>query len=249
MAETGLVEVQAQDIMPGFGSQQSWELTQRVAGALSKSTLVPKEFQGNLPNCIIALNMACRMGADPLMVMQNLFVVQGRPGWSAQFLIGLFNTCGRFSPMRYEWVGRPADDTWGCRAWAIEKATGDKLEGSTVTIALAKKEGWYGKNGSKWQTMPEQMLRYRAAAWMIRVFAPELAMGMHTAEEVEDFEDEDLQTAETRVEREVDRNANRTPIDIEPATPEQGQPKEDPPAEGNGQPAADGGDGEPDPGF
>ena len=38
---------------------------------------------------LIAQNMARRMGADLLMVMQNLYVVHGRPGWSAQFLIAI----------------------------------------------------------------------------------------------------------------------------------------------------------------
>lgn len=175
-------------LVPGFGSKQSLELALRAANILAKSTLVPKEYQGSagLPNCVIALNMASRMEADPLMVMQNLYIVHGRPGWSSQFLISTFNTAGKFTALRYEWIGEKNTDTWGCRAWAIEKISGEKLEGSSVTIALAKKEGWYDKAGSKWKTMPEQMLMYRAASWFIRAYAPELAMGMHTADEIRD---------------------------------------------------------------
>ena len=120
------------------------------------------------------------------MVMQNLYIVHGRPGWSSQFLISTFNASGRFSALRYEWVGERGTDDWGCRAWAIELATGEKLVGSTVTIGLAKKEGWYNKQGSKWQTMPEQMLMYRAASWFVRAYAPEIAMGLHTVEEMRD---------------------------------------------------------------
>ena len=88
------------DVMVGFSSQQSFELAQRAAKLLSTSTLVPKEYQGNLSNCVIALNMASRIDADPLMVMQNLVVVHGRPTWSSQFLIATVNTCGRFSALR-----------------------------------------------------------------------------------------------------------------------------------------------------
>ena len=51
---------------------------------------------------------------------------------------------------------------------------------------MAKAEGWLQKQGSKWQTMPDLMLRYRAAAFFARQYAPELTMGMHTAEEVAD---------------------------------------------------------------
>jgi hypothetical protein len=207
-----LTEVKQADIIPGFGSLQSFELAQRTANLLAKSSLVPKEYQGNIPNCVIALNMANRMNADPLMVMQNLYIVYGRPGWSSLFLISTFNTSGRFSALRYEWTGKPGTDSYGCKAWAVEKATGEKLEGSIVTIGMAKQEGWYDKNGSKWKTMPQQMLMYRAASWFVRAYAPELAMGMHTEYEIMDAHD----APEERVQQEIDRNANTTVIDIQP---------------------------------
>jgi hypothetical protein len=179
--------VKAPETQLGLTTSGGFELAQRAAKALSMSTLVPKEFQNNLPNCLVALNMANRIGADPLMVMQNLYVVHGRPGWSAQFLIGTFNTCGRFSAMRFEFKSEQGKDDWGCRAWAIEKETGEKILGSWVDIALAKKEGWEGKSGSKWKTMPQQMMMYRAASFFVRVYAPELAQGLQTREENEDI--------------------------------------------------------------
>jgi len=205
---------QTTDVVIGFTSQQGFELAQRAAALLSKSSLVPREYQNNLPNCVIALNMAARMNADPLMVMQNLYIVNGRPGWSSQFLISTFNTSGRFSALCYEWVGEEGKDSWGCRAWAFEKATGEKLVGSTVTIGIAKKEGWYSKNGSKWQTMPQQMLMYRAASWFIRAYAPELAMGMQTAEELQDVIEVDPESY--KVTEEIKQNANKEMLDIEP---------------------------------
>ena len=186
MANELTVKNEEQVIEVGFSNSISFEFTQRAASLLSKSTIVPKDYQNNIPNCVIALNMASRMGADPLMVMQNLYIVYGRPGWSSQFLISTFNTSGKFSAIRYEWVGKKGTDDFGCKAWALEKSTGERLEGSTVTIDISKKEGWYAKNGSKWPTMPEQMLMYRAASWFIRAYAPEMAMGMHTVEEIRD---------------------------------------------------------------
>ncbi len=178
--------VSADDVSMGFRSERSFMLTQRAAKLLASSSLVPKEFQNNIANCVVALNMANRMGADPLMTMQNLYIVHGRPSWSSQFLIATFNTCGRFSALRYRWTGQAGTDTHGCVAYAIELSTGELLEGSEITVGMAKREGWYGKTGSKWQSMPEQMLRYRAAGWFIRAYAPELAMGLHTSEEVAD---------------------------------------------------------------
>jgi hypothetical protein len=138
----------------GWGDLQGFELMQRAAKAIAASSLVPQQFQNNLPNCLIALEMAQRIGASPLMVCQNLYVVHGRPGWSSKFLIASFNQCGRFSAVRYDWSGERGTDTWGCRAWATEKATGEKITGPVITIDLAKKEGWYEKSGSKWKTIP-----------------------------------------------------------------------------------------------
>jgi hypothetical protein len=173
----------------GMTDSLGFELAQRAARLLAASSLVPKNYQNSIADCVIALNMAYRVGADPLMVMQNLVIVHGRPTWSSQFLISTVNTCGRFSALRYEFFGEKDKDDWGCRAWAIEKATGEKLVGTDITIKLAKDEGWYGRSGSKWKTMPQQMLMYRAGSWWARAYAPELSMGLQTAEEMHDVID------------------------------------------------------------
>ena len=172
-----------------FFNLQGFELMQRIAKAFSTADLVPKQYQGNLPNCMIALDMAQRMGANPLMVMQNLYVVHGTPGWSAKFLIATVNTCGRFSSLRYEWQGKPGEKNYGCRAWALEKDTGERLDGIWVTWEMVNAEGWSSKSGSKWKTMPDQMFIYRAAAFWQRAYAPDLGMGLQTAEELHDVID------------------------------------------------------------
>jgi hypothetical protein len=171
---------------PGFSSAAGWELAQRIAKAFASSDLMPQAYRGNIPNCLIALEIANRMGASPLLVAQNLYIVHGNPGWSSKFLIATFNQCGRFSAMRYELKRDDTGRAQACRAWALERATGDRLEGAWVTLEMAQAEGWAGKNGSKWKTMPELMLQYRAAAFFVRTYAPELSMGLQTAEEVVD---------------------------------------------------------------
>lgn len=185
-AQSGALITAAAQQALGFATSQGFEQLQRAAKLLASSTLVPKEYQNNLPNCVIALNMANRIGADPLLVMQNLYLVHGRPGWSAQFLIATFNQCGRFTAMRFEFFGDPGKDGYGCRAFATEKSTGERIVGADITIAIAKKEGWYSKSGSKWQSMPQQMLMYRAGSWLVRAYAPELSMGLQTTEELQD---------------------------------------------------------------
>ena len=109
-----------------------------LASKLAGSDIIPAAFQQKPANVLIALDMANRMNASPMMVMQNLYVVNGNPGWSSKFLISTFNMCGRFSPIRYEFFGQPATDGYGCRAYATEKSTGEKLIGPDVTIKMAK---------------------------------------------------------------------------------------------------------------
>lgn len=221
-------------VIPGFGTLESFELMQRGARLLASGTLVPSAYRlviekynrfgeviesrenpAALSNCVVALNMAIRMNADPVMVMQNLHIIEGRPSWSSPWIIAQINNCGRFSPLRFEmkslgkrviehvgfeWrkegaqgkatrheVKTPVEiDDIQCIAWVVEKGTGERLESSPISIGLSVMEGWYTKNGSKWKTMPDQMLRYRSAAFFGRIYAPELLMGLPSKDELED---------------------------------------------------------------
>lgn len=222
---------QSTDLMMIDAQTKKWELSQRKAIAYSKSSLVPvpyrslKEIKGDygkvtgyeenpsgVSNCMIAIDMAERLRANELMVMQNLYIIEGRPSWSSQWKIATVNNCGRFSPLKFkvEDLGVktvsyvdytyqnnkrvPVQKTieihdYSCVAYATEKATGDELESAKISIEMAVKEGWYTKNGSKWQTMPEVMLRYRAASFFANIYAPELSMGLPTTEEIQDTVD------------------------------------------------------------
>lgn len=168
-----------------FADSKSFEHAQRVAKMLCSSNLIPKDYQGNVQNTMIALEMANRIGASPLMVMQNLYVIQGRPSWSSTFIIAALNASKRFSPIRFECGGEGED--YGCYAFATDTATKQKLDGPRITMKMAAAEGWLTKPGSKWKTMPELMIRYRAAAFFGRLYAPDIMMGMQTAEEVIDI--------------------------------------------------------------
>jgi hypothetical protein len=181
-----LQPAQNQQNLTAFSGITGFEAAQRMAKALVNSTMVPQDYQGekNIGNALIALEMSQRIGASPMAVMQNLHVIHGRPSWSSSFIIAALNSCGRFSPLRFDVTG--TGDKKACVAWAYDQATGEKLAGPESSIEMAKAEGWYTKNGSKWKTMPDLMLRYRAAAFFGRLYAPDVLMGMHTQEEVED---------------------------------------------------------------
>jgi hypothetical protein len=169
----------------GTLSIHGFDHAQRISKMLSESTLVPEVYRGKVSNCLIALEMANRIGASPLMVMQNLHVIQGKPSWSSPFIIASLNTCGRFMPLKFRQVGIKDTDSYGYEAYTKDKS-GEELVGPVVDWAMVKNEGWLAKPGSKWKTMPELMFRYRAAAFFGRLYAPDILMGMQTAEEVMD---------------------------------------------------------------
>lgn len=170
-----------------FASESNFKTAQRMANALANSSLVPESYRGNVANCLIAMEIASRVNASVFAVMQNLDIIHGNPSWRAKFLIATVNACGRFTALRWRWQGVEGTDTWGCRAVAKELATGEECLGPLVTWKLVKDEGWASKKGSKWMTMPELMFYYRSAAFWTRIFAPELSLGMTTAEEAQDI--------------------------------------------------------------
>ena len=187
------------DLTPIGQQVKQFEATQRIAMMYAMSNFIPDSYKYRngqpleqnvvLANCTIALEMATRMQANPLMVMQNLYIVHGQPAFSSKFLIACINASKRFSPLRYEFKGEEGTDEYACRAIAYEANDTkhkEPLEGDWISIRMAKAEGWTSKKGSKWLTMPTQMLRYRAAAFWQRAYCPEISMGLLTAEEAQD---------------------------------------------------------------
>lgn len=168
-------------------SIQNFDHAQRIAIMLAKSSLIPQAYQGKVENCVIALEIANRTGSSPLVVMQNLHIIQGRPSWSSPYIIAMLNSCGKFkNQMRFRNSG--TGDDYGYEAYNTDKKDNAELVGPRVTWKMVKEEGWLSKAGSKWKTMPELMFQYRAAAFFGRLHAPELMMGMQSAEEVIDVE-------------------------------------------------------------
>lgn len=194
------IKCQAEFDLTPIGQQvKQFEATQRIAMMYAMSNFIPDSYKYRngqpleknvvLANCTIALEMATRMQANPLMVMQNLYIVHGQPAFSSKFLIACINASKRFSPLRYEFKGEEGTDDYACRAIAYEANDTkhkEPLEGDWISIRMAKAEGWINKKGSKWLTMPTQMLRYRAAAFWQRAYCPEISMGLLTAEEAQD---------------------------------------------------------------
>ena len=156
-----------------------FETAQRMAASLAGSNRVPKDYQGQagLSNCLVALEISNRMGMSVFHVMENLNVINNRPSWSSQFIIGLILGCGRFEDFDY----RESEDS--CQCFATLKTGSKQVSGPKITMQMAKDEGW--TRNSKWRTMPQTMLRYRAASAFGRFHIPDLILGIQSVEENE----------------------------------------------------------------
>lgn len=172
---------------------QKFEHLWRVASAFAKCDLVPESIRGKPADCFVLCQLAVRLGVDPFMMMQNTYVVHGRPGMEAKMMIALLNASGRIKGNVSYTFGGTGDD-YGCTASVIDAATGQKIEGPKVTWRMVKGEKWdqdkKSKSGyvqvSKWKTMPDLMFHYRAAAMLIRTHYPEVTLGLMTREELEE---------------------------------------------------------------
>lgn len=167
-----------------FSDKEAFNQLVRVANAFSKTNLVPENYRGKPEDCMVAIDMANRMGMPVLMVMQNLYVVKGKPSWSGQACMSMIQANPNFTDARPVYFGDKGTDGRGCRIEAYRVSDGEKVCGTDITIAMAKAEGW--TSNSKWKNMPEQMLAYRAAAFFARVYCPDTLMGVQVEGEAED---------------------------------------------------------------
>lgn len=166
----------------------------RAANMLSQTSIIPATYQGKPQDCFVALEMATRMGVSPLVVMQNMYVVKGKPAWAGQACTMFINSCGKFTQVKHVYTGEKGTDSRGCYVTATRISDGVQVNGVEVTLAMAKAEGWTAN--TKWRTMPELMLAYRASAFFARVHCPEALMGVQLADEIYDAD--------------ANRNATRT---------------------------------------
>ena len=197
-----------------------WQAGEMFAG----SQLVPESFRGKPGDCAIALDLALRLDLNPLSLFPQLYVIHGRPSLSAQYMIALVNRSGRFTPITWQ----EGDDgvveytaygktrkipNYYAVASFKSVITGETYASTRVDVRLAHANGWLTKDGSKWQTMPAQMCRYRSASWLIKSYAPELAMGLSFADESEDIDT--VETADVAVAAPVAAFIEKTGSDLD----------------------------------
>jgi len=168
----------------GVATAQSFEHMQRVAKMLSTSDIIPESYRGKIANCMIACMTANDMGKSPIFVMNNADIIYNKLAWKSTYIASAIKASGEFSGLRYKYN----EDNTACTAYAKDLTTGEIVEGTTVTMEMAKAEGWTTRKGNKWGVMSQQMLAYRAATFFGRLYTPGLLNGMQTSDEVVDIE-------------------------------------------------------------
>lgn len=192
-----------------FGTSDNFIMAMQMSKALAASTLVPREYQGNESNCLIAIDMSQRFGASPFEIMRNLDIIQGRPSWKASALIGMINASNRYDmELQFDEKKDAKGKPFSCQCWTTKH--GRRVDGPVVDMDMAIAEKWVDKNGSKWKTMPQVMLRYRAASFFSRMNCPEISMGLYTSDEIieGDFKEYPLEDIKSQVDEEIASNQN-----------------------------------------
>lgn len=157
----------------------------RVATAFSRSTMLPNGYSKSPENCLLAIDMAMQVGMHPLQFMQATNVINGKLGFSGQYVIALINNKQRFqSDINFEYSGDVKTQDFSCTAWAMDKS-GVRKE-FTISVREAMKVGKASSNPN-WSAIPRLMITYRAAAYFARVHCPEILLGMQTIEELQDM--------------------------------------------------------------
>lgn len=172
-----------QDKESVFSNKVGFDNAMEIAKTLSSSELVPAAYKGKPQNCIIALDVARQVNNSPLVVMQNLHIIQGKPSWSSTYIAATIRS--RYKNIKIQQQGTGMDRQ--CRVVAYDDDGNIIAEGATVTMKMAAAEGWLEKSGSKWKTMPELMMQYRANAFFGRVYCPDALIGLKSEYENEDI--------------------------------------------------------------
>lgn len=190
--EIPAIKQQPNTIAPIINTMNNYKDNWNMAVQLSKSDLVPDTFKNKPENCVIALGIAQQTNLPPYTIMNNLNIVRGRASFSGSFCKTLVERTGKYLSLDIKYFGERGTDTFGAYMEAVRK-DGNIIKGPEVTIDMAKKEGWYskkdkyGKETSKWTTMPDLMLAYRATAFFARVYEPSALNGVYTTDELEDI--------------------------------------------------------------
>lgn len=154
----------------------------KLGSVMSGTSMVPKNFQGKPDDCAAAILYGAELGLNAIQSLQNIMVINGKPGVEARTMVALLKQRG----YTVETVSS-SDESVTVRGTAPTGA----VEESTWTHARAQKAGY--TSNKLYSSIPEQMLYAKAATEVCRKLAPDVLLGMP-------YSKEELQLEPTRVE-------------------------------------------------
>lgn len=178
-----------------------------IAKAFSMSDLIPAVYKDKPANCFIAIHLGMKLGLDPFLTLQNIYIVQGNPCLSAKLCISLANRSGIFDGNIIFTEFGTGDDLAVTASARLKN--GGQTVSKTMTLKQAKIAGWTSK--PVWQSQPSQMLSYRTATQLIRLYCPDAIMGMSSVEEWEDVANNVQQRVEPASVKSINQLLNSEP--------------------------------------
>lgn len=148
------------------------------AEALSRSTIIPRDYQKNPSNVLAAMLQGLELGLSPLQALQGIAIINGRATLWGDALLAVVQGSGLLEEFT-ETV-----DSKG--ATCTVKRRGMPPASRSFTIEQAKNAKLWGKAGP-WQQYPERMLQMRARSWALRDNFADVLRGIRTAEEERDI--------------------------------------------------------------
>lgn len=139
----------------------------RLAGALCSTAMVPKQYQGKPDDGAAAILYGAELGMNATQALQNVMVINGKPGVEARTMVALLAKQGYL----VETV-ESSDTSVTVRG----TAPNGHEETSTWTIDRAAQAGY--TSNALYKKIPQQMLYAKAATEVCRKIAPHVLMGI-----------------------------------------------------------------------
>jgi len=210
----------------------------RYASTIAQTDFCPKQFRGKPAEIAIAIAYGMEHGLAPITALQNTMVVNGRPSFWGDLIMGMVRQSGKMEYFKSKIIGGAEfEDNFGYEIESKRKDDDNPVI-TRFTVADAKRAGLWG-NPSKadtWGKYPKRMLFHRARAFNLRDNFADVLQGLSFREEVEDYRDPEYEV----VNKSLDDKMNQKCIDAglkEPETKTETdvQPKPEPETEFTGE--------------
>lgn len=188
---------------------------QRVAKLFASTDLVPPKFKNNVGNCFVALQMALQSKINPMVFMQNCYIVSDRLALETKLAVSMLHNSGLIiGIIGYKLSGTKAEPA--CTAFVTLKSTGERIE-HTLTWDTVVSNGW--NSNKPWRSDPQMMIMYRSAMRLIRAHFPDVLMGCYSVDEHDDMQTIDSTARQVRPAGKLQVRAQEALPQLPPAPP------------------------------